>query len=243
MSLFRSAYCDGDRLEIDGSPVRLKVHARARRVSLRVDRTKREVIATAPSARRLAEAAAFARDRADWIAARLGEIPPAEELAPGMTVELFGEPHLLTRDQGRAKFVAADAWGPARIVVGEAAFGPAVVRLIKRHALERLTAMTRIHAEALGAPTPKVLLGDPKGRWGSCKPPVGREPAVIRYSWRLALAPLAVADYVAAHECGHLLELNHGPQFWAHVHGLVGSERPHRDWLREHGARLHAFGR
>lgn len=243
MSLFRSPYADGDRLEIAGSPVRLKVHARARRVSLRVDRARREVIATAPSARRLAEAAAFARDRAGWIAERLGEIPPPAEIAPGMTVELFGEPYLLTRDEGRARFTPADAYGPARIVVGEAAFASAVLRLIKRHATERLTALTRLHAEALGAPTPKVMLGDPKGRWGSCKPPVGRDPAVIRYSWRLALAPLAVADYVAAHECGHLLELNHGPQFWAHVRGLVGSERPHRDWLKENGARLHAFGR
>jgi predicted metal-dependent hydrolase len=52
-----------------------------------------------------------------------------------------------------------------------------------------------------------------------------------------------VADYVAAHECAHLLELNHGPRFWAHVMALVGEARPHREWLRAEGARLHAFGR
>ena len=69
------------------------------------------------------------------------------------------------------------------------------------------------------------------------------KPAAIRYSWRLALAPYDVADYVAAHECAHLLELNHGPKFWAHVSALVGDERPHRAWLRAEGARLHAFGR
>ena len=39
-----------------------------------------------------------------------------------------------------------------------------------------------------------------------------------------------VADYVAAHECAHLLELNHGPRFWAHVRTLVGDERRHRAW-------------
>jgi predicted metal-dependent hydrolase len=71
MSLFGRAFADGDRLEVAGAVVRLKVHARARRVSLRLDRTRREVVATAPSPRRLAEAAAFARDRAGWIAARL----------------------------------------------------------------------------------------------------------------------------------------------------------------------------
>jgi hypothetical protein len=27
------------------------------------------------------------------------------------------------------------------------------------------------------------------------------------------------------------------------VKGLVGDHRPYRDWLRDHGPRLHAFGR
>ena len=74
MSLFGRPLSDGDCLDVAGSVVRLKVHSRARRVSLRLDRTRREVIATAPSPRRLAEAAAFARDRADWIAQRMAEL-------------------------------------------------------------------------------------------------------------------------------------------------------------------------
>jgi hypothetical protein len=57
------------------------------------------------------------------------------------------------------------------------------------------------------------------------------------------LAPFEVADYVAAHECAHLVEANHGPEFWALVRRLYGSERPARAWLRQHGARLHAFAR
>ncbi len=61
----------GDLIEVAGRPVRFAVHARARRVSLRLDTAKREVVATAPSARRLAEAAAFAQSRREWIAARL----------------------------------------------------------------------------------------------------------------------------------------------------------------------------
>ena len=53
-----------------GAAVTLKVNRRARRVSLRLDRTRREIVATAPSPRRLPEAAAFARERAGWIAER-----------------------------------------------------------------------------------------------------------------------------------------------------------------------------
>ena len=97
----------------------------------------------------------------------------------------------------------------------------------------------------------RTFLGvaDARGRWGSCRQPrkrgphAGLEVGRIRYSWRLVLAPYEVMDYVAAHECAHLLELNHGPRFWAHVRTLVGDPRRHRDWLRAEGARLHAFGR
>jgi predicted metal-dependent hydrolase len=115
--------------------------------------------------------------------------------------------------------------------------------MLKKRAMGVLSERTEVYAAMLGAPMPKVAIMDAKGRWGSCRPGLRGGPASIRYSWRLALAPFAVADYVAAHECAHLLELNHGPRFWAHVHALVGDERVHRAWLRAEGGKLHAFGR
>lgn len=245
MSLFGRTLADGDRLEVAGAVVRLKVHSRARRVSLRLDRTKREIVATAPSARRLAEAAAFARDRAGWIAERLAELPQSQSIAPGMTIALFGQPCRLESSTRPARFHPADGDEPARISArGEGdTYANAVIRVIKREALRVFTERTAFHCARLGAKLPSVAVMDARARWGSCRPGLPGKPAAIRYSWRLALAEFEVADYVAAHECAHLLELNHGPRFWAHVKALVGDERPHRAWLRAEGARLHAFGR
>ncbi|MFY8209810.1 MAG: YgjP-like metallopeptidase domain-containing protein, partial [Caulobacter sp.] len=48
--------------------------------------------------------------------------------------------------------------------------------------------------------------------------------------------------YVAAHECAHLIEANHGPRFWALCEQLIGDPAPHRAWLRAHAAELHAIG-
>jgi hypothetical protein len=202
-------------------------------------------VAIAPSARRLAEAAAFAHDRADWIAARLQELPTPQALEPGQRIELFGEACSLEAGSGRARWVAPEGPVPARILAGGQGdvFSMGVVRIVKRQALARLAELTEVHSGALGRPMPSVAVMDAKARWGSCKVDLRGGPAAIRYSWRLALAPLAVADYVAAHECAHLLEQNHGPRFWAHVRSLVGDERPHRAWLRAHGGRLQAFGR
>jgi predicted metal-dependent hydrolase len=244
MSPFGRAFSDGDRLEVAGAVVTLKINRRARRVSLRLDRSKRQIVATAPSARRLPEAAAFARERAHWIAERLAELPAAQPIAPGMTLEIFGEPVRLEAGSGRARWIEAEGGEPHRITAMGAGEGyaRAVMLMIRKRALAVLGERTAHHAGRLGAPMPKVTIMDAKGRWGSCRPGRRGEPASIRYSWRLALAPLTVADYVAAHECAHLLELNHGPRFWGHVKALVGDERPHRAWLRAEGARLHAFG-
>lgn len=238
MRPFGRSFADGDRMEVAGAVVRLRVHARARRVSLRLDRSRREIVATAPSARRLGEAAAFAKSRAAWITARLAELPAAEQVAPGVALQVFGERVLLEAGQGRARWIAATPGAPARIAaMGEGeGFARAVILVLRKRALQVLTERTAFHAQRLGAPIPKVSVMDAKGRWGSCR------PGSIRYSWRLALAPFDVADYVVAHECAHLLELNHGPRFWAHVAALVDDVPGRRAWLRAEGARLHAFG-
>ena len=254
MNLFRGqTYAPGDLIEVAGARVRLKVSPRARRVSLRIDHSKREVIASAPTQRRLHEAVAFAGQRAHWIAAHINALPRATLVAPGDVIEVFGQPHRLEPAQSRLKagfYEGDDGHGVLRAFGEGEAFERSVMRLLKRHALQVLEERTRIHAAALGRPMPKVAVADAKGRWGSCRPPrsgqgpLGRgDTGSIRYSWRLVLAPFEVADYVAVHECAHLLEANHGPKFWAHVRRLYGLEKAPRTWLRQHGARLHAFGR
>jgi len=253
MALFRSAprYADGDHIVVAGARVRLRVSSRTSRVSLRIDAARREVVATAPSPRRLTEAAAFANERTAWITAQMASLPDATVLSPGVTIEVLGRPWRLERASGRARWRPATADQPAALVVsGEGeAFVKAVVRALKAEARRLLTDRTAFYAEALDRPVPVLAIMDAKARWGSCKQPRQRgfgasaEVGRVRYSWRLVLAPFEVCDYVVAHECAHLVEANHSPRFWAVVHGLVGDHRPHRDWLRKHGARLHAFGR
>lgn len=244
MSPFGRALADGDRIEIAGAVIRLKVHPRARRISLRLDRTRREVVATAPGPRRLGEALDFARSRLDWISARLGELPGPVALGPGTELSLLGQKVRLEQGRGRPRLEPGGNEVAARFIApGEGeAFGRAVVRGLKRHALEQMTALTAPHVAAFGAAPPRISLTDTRSRWGSCKPAHGGQAAVIRYSWRLVLAPRAVADYVAAHEAAHLRELNHGPGFWRLVAERVGDPAPHRAWLRAHGASLHAIG-
>ncbi len=226
--------------------MRLVVNPRARRVGLRVDIARREVVATAPKVARLPDAIAFAHSRADWITARMAGLPQAVRLSPGAVIEVAGRPCRLERAAMRMRpvFKAATADEPARLIVsGEGeAFSRAVVRGLRAEALARLSARTEAHCSTLAQPAPTIALQDARSRWGSCRGAGPAGSASIRYSWRLILAPPEVLDYVAAHECAHLLEPNHGPRFWAVVRRLYGEPAAARTWLKLHGARLHAVG-
>jgi hypothetical protein len=237
-------HADGDVIEVGAVKVRLTVSARARRVSLRVDRARGEVLAVAPSARRLADAASFAFERRAWIAARAAELKPPTRLAPGLPLTVFGEACRLARAPGRASLEGPGWERGVRLAYGadDAAYARAATLLVRREAKSWFAPRLARHCAALGAPVPAFAIADARTRWGSCTPGDARRAASIRLSWRLALAPPAVADYVAAHECAHLLEANHGPRFWAHVRALIGDPRAHRAWLRTHGAELHGFG-
>ena len=239
-----SRHADGDVIEVGAARVRLTVSRRARRISLRVDRAKGEVLAIAPTLRRLGEAAAFAHERRGWIAERVLELKPPTRLAPGLALSVFGETCRLGRAPGRASLEAAGWERGVRLAAGadEAAYAAAVVQLLKRQAKTWFTPRLALHCRALGQPVPKFSIVDARTRWGSCTPGGHGHVASIRLSWRLGLAPPAVADYVAAHECAHLLHPHHGPAFWAETRRLIGDERPHRAWLRAHGPGLHSFG-
>jgi predicted metal-dependent hydrolase len=243
MSVFTARLTDGARLDVDGVVVRLSVSRRARRISLRIDPGRREAIAVAPTERRLPEALAFARERRAWIAERLAAIPSAARLAAEDEIKIFGERCVLTPNGRRARLVRASAGGHMALIgCGEGAVDPLLVaRAVKREAVSVFGARATIHCAGLGVTLPSIAIADARTRWGSCSPARPGRPASIRLSWRLALAPFDVADYVVAHECAHLVEANHGPRFWAQVHRLVGDPTPHRRWLKANGAGLHAL--
>ena len=220
--------------------LRLSVNPRARRISIRIDGKTGEVVATAPSERRLADAVAFARSKAAWVAERLEARVEGTPLVPGTTIALHGRATRLeaTGANGAARLSEDDSGAVIRSGGEGEAFGRRVENLLKREARAALTVRTDHHLNTLGQKSVRVSIVDTRSRWGSCSP----HNRSIRYSWRVVLAPPAVLDYLAAHEVAHLVHADHSPAYWAVVHRLVGDHRPFRAWLRAHGQALHAVG-
>ena len=238
-------YRDGQTLLLEALngavvPLRLTVNPRARRVSIRIDARKGEVVAVAPRERLLADAVAFARSKTGWIAERMQARVEGRPLEPGQMIPLHGRDTRLeaTGTSGAARLVQ-DCAGPVIRSGGEGeAFSRRVENLLKREARTALVARTEVHIASLGLKPVRVSIVDTRSRWGSCSP----HNRSIRYSWRVVLAPLEVLDYLAAHEVAHLVHADHSPAYWSVVHRLVGDHRPFRAWLRQHGQALHAVG-
>ncbi|HWE47124.1 MAG TPA: SprT family zinc-dependent metalloprotease [Caulobacteraceae bacterium] len=241
MNLVKPRYRHGDVVDVDGVRVLLKVNRRARRVSVRVDASRNQVVAVARSERSLKDAVAFAADRSTWIKTRLAGRPKETPFAPGSIIPFRGKSVRLEQvTNASAARLVDDLFEPRIVSGGEgAAYARRIERLLRSEASKALSERTEAHAMALGLKVPKVSIGDASSRWGSCTPDRG----AIRYSWRLILAPPDVLDYVAAHEVAHLIHADHSRKFWAVVHRLVGDERRFRKWLHSEGMALHAVGR
>lgn len=74
-----------------------------------------------------------------------------------------------------------------------------------------------------------ISIGSSRTRWGSCD-----ARRNLRFHYKLALLPTHLADYVIAHELTHLVELNHGPNFWRVLENILPNARLHRKELKKY---------
>ncbi len=234
----------------------LRANKRARRMILKVDPVRREVMITSPSIRGFSRALAFAQKHEAWVAAQLRDMPEPVPFVDGTVIPVRGEPHLIVHDaseRARAPVrvegacinsdpdlpLFASSNGPARLLVSGKPehLGRRVTDWLKREARRDLEEATLTHAAAYGTAPARITLRDTASRWGSCS-----TSRVINYSWRLIFAPPYALDYVAAHEAAHLIEHNHGPRFWELVETRIDDIERAKTWLTENGAALHRYG-
>ncbi|MEM9762529.1 MAG: SprT family zinc-dependent metalloprotease [Pseudomonadota bacterium] len=213
--------------------VSLRVNARARRFTLRLAGTGKGAVLTMPPGVPLRQVETFLHEHRGWLARALAQQPDDRRPFPGALLPIDGVP---------VPLVAGTHRGAPRLVDGRLVLprgpkpGPAAAAWLKERARARLVPAVHHFAEALGREPTAVSLRDTRSRWGSCTS-AGR----ISFSWRLAMAPVEVQDYVAAHEAAHLREMNHSPRYWAHVARLMPDYARRRAWLRREGRDLHAW--
>lgn len=248
-------------VQIDGLDVPLVVrrNSRARRFSLQVSEVRRGAVLTIPAYSSLTDAEAFLSRHMDWLKERLDGLSAPVPFTDGAVIPLRGLAHRINfagigRRRGvvwvedREEAHIAPVWPQGLVggneplpflhVAGDPAHAPRrLLDWLKRQAQADLKLRVGSHAARLDLNPKRITVRDQSTRWGSCS-----STGTLSFSWRLVLAPPFVLDYLAAHEVAHLAEMNHGRRFWALVARTMPRYEEARDWLKRHGASLHAYG-
>lgn len=213
-------------------------HPRARRMKLSVDNATGQVRLTLPPRASAKDGLRWAEGQREWLDRALERREAPVPFEPGATILYLGEEVALGWDSGFPRTPCLD---DGQLIAGgpREGYERRIERWLRRQALDVMSAETADYAAKAGVTVVKVAIGDAKGRWGSCA-----SSGVIRYSWRLILAPPEVRRATVAHEVAHRVHMNHSPAFHAVVRELFGRHPSReRNWLRANAMRLHSFGR
>ena len=217
-------------------PARIRHHLRARRLILRVDPERDDLVITLPPRAPVAEGLELARRKSKWIVDRLDALPPRIAFADGAIVPFLGTDHVVChRPLG-----GCPVWrenGEINVSGGPEHLPRRLRDWLESQARREIGCRVAAKASRLGRAFGRVRLGDTRSRWGSCS-----AAGNFSFCWRLIMTPAHVLDYVVAHEVAHLEAMNHGAGFWRTVGELTDDSAKARAWLHRHGARLRRYG-
>jgi len=225
-------------VEVGGTvlPVAIRRLRTARRMTLRLAPDGREARLSIPHWARTAEALAFARSRADWLAAQLANLPAPRQLGPGGALPYRGE--LLNIEHSpKARRTPERLEGAVLLGGPEESVALRLQRWLQAEARVLLADDLAHYCDKAALPVPPLSLSGAQRRWGSCS-----ARGEIRINWRLIMAPDLVRRSVVAHEVTHLLHFDHSPRFKATLDGLFEGEVAEADrWLKREGRSLYTW--
>ncbi len=208
--------------------------ARRYRLSLRRDGV---AVATIPPRGSEREAIRFVAQHREWLErarARHAARPRAATIwTVGTHVLWRGEMHALriaAPEPTPQVCVAADVF---RVPALEGDLRPTLEAHFARRAKIELPARAWELAAETGVDLKQVSVRNQRSRWGSCS-----ATGTVSLNWRLIQTPDSVRDYIIHHELAHLLEMNHGPRFWARVSETFPRWREAERWLKRNGSLL-----
>ncbi|HWQ27933.1 MAG TPA: SprT family zinc-dependent metalloprotease [Dehalococcoidia bacterium] len=197
---------------------------------------------SAPLATKDADIDALVRQRADWIVRKLETLRNGGERQwrTGEVVSFLGREYPLYVVDGPRSSLPAVRLSGGRLEVRVPSSADESTRRLRaavavewwyrqqaeRHLRERIAHF----AARLGVAPRAVLIRAQRRRWGSCS-----ANGVLRFNWRIMMAPPDVVDYVVVHELCHLAHPHHQASFWAAVASALPDYRERKKALRAQG--------
>ncbi len=224
--------------------VRVRVYAKARNFRLRIT-SNGEPVLSVPARGNIRDAKEFLNRQKGWLAKKLDERPKPVAFVEGAKFPIRAQIYQISgtgKSRGQVEILTHEREillknPKLRVPGGEKHMARRLRDWLKKEAYGDLEKASQHHAKTLGVSFLSISIKGQSSRWGSCSSS-GR----INYNWRLIMAPEFVLDYVAAHEVAHLCEMNHSKAFWDKVLQTLPDMVRGRDWLKENGNQLMAYG-
>ena len=149
----------------------------------------------------------------------------------GETYPYLGKDYSLHFQEAPHKKLRIQISGNTLICTGQDFQAPKVIKAIQAWYKQRATEIIedRVHhySSIYGFKPKQIRIKSIKTRWGSCSS-LGN----LNFAWTLICFDLKVIDYVVVHELCHLKQMNHSPQFWRLVQGIVPDYKAQKRILR-----------
>ncbi|MEM1376708.1 MAG: SprT family zinc-dependent metalloprotease [Pseudomonadota bacterium] len=219
-------------------PLTVRENARAKRLTMRIQPGSKGITITVPPGTRTKVVDDFIMRHAGWLETQIAKQPDRPKVRAGIKLPIRGVNHMIKHESGRGVTEVRDGQsGPELVVRGDEKFlARRVADFLKAEAKHDIDALVAHHAGKVGRRVKSVRYRDTTSRWGSCS-----SDANLSFSWRIMMAPPSVINYLVAHECAHLREMNHGPNFWALCEELCPDTKRCKQWLKRNGGKLQAI--
>ncbi len=219
--------------------LKLSVSDRAKRMALRLDPRNRLVHLVVPKRANMRTAYLFAEQNKEWIREKLRDLPRQVPFRDGEILPILGKDRRIVVLYNPALKVTDIQLKKDELLVLTNKPDPSarIKRFLMELAREKLTELALEKASLMRRRLEDVQVKDTRSRWGSCT-----EDARISFSWRLIFAPSKSFDYVVAHECAHLVHMDHSENFWKVCERACRDFEEGKDWMHKNGHSLMRFG-
>jgi hypothetical protein len=99
----------------------------------------------------------------------------------------------------------------------------------KRAASNILATAVKHFSAQMGVTPASIRISSARSRWGSCS-----AKDTLSFSWRIALLPQDIIEYIVVHELAHLIHKNHGRTFWDAIGNFIPDYKTKKKQLRNH---------
>jgi predicted metal-dependent hydrolase len=215
------------QLNLDNKIINVLPKLNRRCKSVRINIKQDVVELVMPSAAYFARANRFLLQNKLWLGNKLALMPIPQSLITAEGIKLLDRQYFI-KHEGRP--------GIYENYIVHNNLSQKLILLIKNFLWQEISNFASFMAKEIEVTYHKINIKDTSSRWGSCS-----SKKNLAFSWRLALAPRFVMEYVVIHELCHLIEFNHSKKFWQ----LVAKFCPHYQcalgFLKYQGQLLHSY--